>query len=624
MLSFSTKRTMQMVSLFLFTLSVPLCHSSTFAATKSDSQSAKRQRVDEFSTAQKVDQLIEAELQKSKIKPANLANDEDFLRRVTFDLAGRMPTSSEVILFGLDSKPDKRKTRINELLNSESYAVNWARYWRDVIYLRATNVRSRINQSMFESWMTKQLEENKSWDQITTDLLTATGDVRENGDTALIFAHEGDAAELAAETSRIFLGIQIQCANCHDHPTDKWKRNSFHELAAFFPRVRVRPVRDAMPRSFMVVSVDQGSQYDRRLQMFQDPSPLFKAFDRNRDGKLTKTEVMRSRRSGIARSFDQMLTRGDLNADKALTVKEIKSIQPPPNSRRATPEYLMPDLNDPTSAGKVVHPVMFVGTKASPKGLKDIERRETLSKFLTSKSNPWFSRAIVNRIWAEMLGEGFYMPIDDIGPERSAVYPEAMNTLADGFTASSYDLKWLYRTIANTRAYQRQMQTKKPGEFRPPFAAQSPTRLRGDQVFTAITQVFGVEDLQANRNLRDRFNRGNRTARGQFSNLFTYDPSTAQDDITGDVPQALFMMNSTSINGFLRSSQNTKLAQIAKDYPDNADAIHELYLLTLSREPSKAEIKVCQDYFKSSDNRNEALEDLMWSLLNSSEFITKR
>lgn len=623
MTSFSVNRTTQIVCLFLFTLSVPLCHSSTFAAIKSGSQSNKRQRVDEISTAQLVDQQIEAELKKSQIKPAKLANDEDFLRRVTFDLVGRKPTSSEVILFGLDASPDKRKNRINELLKSESYAVNWARYWRDVIYLRATNVRSRINQPKFEAWMTTQLDENKSWDQITTDLLTSTGDVLENGNTALIFAHEGNAAELAAETSRIFLGIQIQCANCHDHPTDKWKRDSFHELAAFFPRVRVRPVRDpdTQRRSFNVVSADEGSQYDRRLQMFKDPSPLFKAFDRNRDGKLTETEVKRSR---LARNFEQMLDRGDSNADKALTIKEIKAIALPPNTRRATPEYLMPDLNDPTASGKVVHPVLFVGTKASPKGLKDMERREILSKYLTSKSNPWFSRAIVNRMWAEMLGEGFYMPIDDIGPERSAVYPEVLETLANGFTASGYDLKWLCRTITSTRAYQRKMQTKKPGEMHTPFAAQSPTRLRGDQVFTAITQVFGVDDLQANRNSGDRRYRGNRTARAQFSNLFTYDPSTAQDEITGDVPQALFMMNSTAINGFLRSSQNTKLAQIAKDFPKNADAIHELYLLILSREPSKTEIKVCQDYFKSTENRNEALEDLMWSLLNSSEFITKR
>ncbi|MFH1301913.1 MAG: DUF1549 domain-containing protein [Planctomycetota bacterium] len=620
MMSFSVKRMTQIVCIFLFTVSVPLCHSSVFAATKSPSQSNKGDRVDETALAEKVDQLIEAELKKSKVEPAKLANDEDFLRRVTFDLAGRKPSSSEVILFGLDSNPDKRKTVINELLKSEDYAVNWSRYWRDVIYLRATDMRARINEREFEEWMTTQLSENKSWDQIATDLLTATGDVRENGNTALIFAHEGDPAELAAETSRIFLGIQIQCANCHDHPTDKWKRNSFHELAAFFPRVRVRPVRDAMPRTFEVVSMDQGNQMEQRMRMLQDPTMIFKTFDRNRDGKLTEQEVKSTR---FGRNFEQLVARADKNGDKALTAEEIKSIPVPDEARRFMTEYHMPDLKDPTSAGTVVHPVLFVGTKA-PEGMKDLERRETLSKFLTAKSNPWFARAIVNRLWAEMLGEGFYMPIDDIGPERSAVYPEVLEALADGFTANGYDLKWLCRTIANTRAYQRVMQTKIEGQPHIPFAAQSPTRLRGDQIFTAITQVFGVDDLQANRGGGDQRFLGNRSARGQFSSLFTFDPSTAQDEITGDVPQALFMMNSSAINGMLGTNRNTKLAQIAKEFPKNEDAIPELYLLTLSREPSKSEMKICQEYIQSTDNRNEALEDLMWGLLNSSEFITKR
>lgn len=614
MMSFSIKRTAQLVSFLLLTLSVPLCHSSTFAATK------KQERVSESELAAKVDALIEGELKKSGITPAPLASDEDFLRRVTFDLAGRMPTTSEVLLFGLDSTPNKRRAVIEGLLKSDDYGVNWARYWRDVIYLRATDMRARLNEAQFVDWMTTQLNENKSWQEITTDLLTASGDVRENGSTALIFAHEGDPAELAAETSRIFLGIQIQCANCHDHPTDKWKRKDFHELAAFFPRVRVRPVRDSTPRTFEVVSMNQGDQFARRIQMLKNPEFLFRSYDRNRDGKLTQQEVQRTM---MGRGFEQLVSRADTDGDKALTADELKSMPLPENTQRFMSEYYMPDLNDPTSMGQVIQPVLFVGTKA-PEGLDDLERREVLSKFLTSQANPWFSRAIVNRMWSEMLGEGFYMPIDDIGPERSAVYPEVLDALAQGFTASGYDLKWLCRTITNTRAYQRKMQKRSEGQLQTPFAAQLPTRLRGDQIFTAITQVFGVDDLQADRSAGNRRFQRSRSARGQFSSLFTFDPSTSQDEITGDVPQALFMMNSDALNGMLGANRSTKLAQIARDYPENKAAIQELYLLTLSREPSAKELEICEDYFQQAERRETALEDLMWSLLNSSEFITKR
>ena len=102
-----------------------------------------------------------------------------------------------------------------------------------------------VNQS-FVSWMTESLKANDGWDDIARAMITASGDVRENGDTAIIFVQEGSPEDIAGEVSRIFLGIQMQCANCHDHPWDRWKRDEFHELAAFFPRISLRPVREEM------------------------------------------------------------------------------------------------------------------------------------------------------------------------------------------------------------------------------------------------------------------------------------------------------------------------------------------------------------------------------------------
>ena len=172
------------------------------------------------------------ELTSSEVPVAGLANDEDFLRRVSFDIAGKPPTPRQVTLFGLNPNPNKRAEMIKQLLDSPDYGKNWGSYWRDVLFLSATNMRSRIAAPVFEEWMAEQLNQNRPWDQIVTDLLTATGDAYENGETALMFAHGGEAEEVAAEACRIFLGIQIQCANCHDHPSDIWKREQFHELPA--------------------------------------------------------------------------------------------------------------------------------------------------------------------------------------------------------------------------------------------------------------------------------------------------------------------------------------------------------------------------------------------------------
>ncbi|HSG70105.1 MAG TPA: DUF1549 domain-containing protein, partial [Planctomycetaceae bacterium] len=206
-----------------------------FGSTGSAQQPLSAQQV-----AEQVDREIEQALAEANVQPAPVIGDEDFLRRISLDLTGIPPSASEVTLFSLNPDSSKRTDLIRRLLDEREFAQNWSRYWRDVIFSRATDMRTVRFQRVFETWMTQQLSENRSWDKIVTDLVTATGDVSENGATALLMAHGGDAAEIAAETSRIFLGIQIQCANCHDHPTDQWKREDFHQLAAFFPRVQFR------------------------------------------------------------------------------------------------------------------------------------------------------------------------------------------------------------------------------------------------------------------------------------------------------------------------------------------------------------------------------------------------
>ena len=121
---------------------------------------------DSKAIASEVDQRIEAELAASKVSPAGLVNDEDFLRRVSFDIAGTLPTAKEVTLFGLDPDPDKRAKLIDRLIASDDYALNWALYWRDVIFMRATNEFARVAIPTFETWMTTQLQQNVGWNKI--------------------------------------------------------------------------------------------------------------------------------------------------------------------------------------------------------------------------------------------------------------------------------------------------------------------------------------------------------------------------------------------------------------------------------------------------------------------------
>ncbi len=563
--------------------------------------------------AAEIDSVLEKSFAAAGVTTAPLTNDEDFLRRASLDLAGRMPSPREVTLFGLNPSPTKRAEMIDKLLESDGYADLWAAYWAEVIFGHATEQRARAAQGVFEDWMKEQLAANRSWGDITTALLTATGKVQEEGETALFFAHTGNAEEIAAEASRIFLGIQLQCANCHDHPTDGWKREQFHELAAYLPRVAVRREPDAGLLDFEVVSF---SGPDFR----PNPAEIARFIDRNRDGKITAAEAKLAPR--FERIFNFALSQADTDKDGALSLKEMESLPEPPREGRGSSEHYMPDLNDPTSKGTMMQPVFFLTGQRLKGNSTDLQRREALAKAITSKSNPWFRKAFVNRMWSELLGEGFFMPIDDMGPKRTAVQEDVLDLLANGFASHDYDIRWLLRTITNTKAYQRQLAASPSDAVK--FAAAVPTRLRSDQIYNAYTQVLGVEELPGLASLRrGQFGRGNNARRG-FQQLFGFDPSTPQADILGNIPQALFVMNSDTLAPLTRANGDTVLGRLLAQQKDDEAALDELYLRTLTREPTAKEREINLNYIKKVGRRAEAFEDIFWTLLNSSEFITKR
>lgn len=599
-----------------------------FAANNRSKSTATSKVADSKAVAAEVDQLILTDLSKSGVTPVDRCNDADFLRRASLDITGQLPSPRDVTIFVLDPATDKREILIEQLLRSPEYGKNWSRYWRDVVYMPATENRARIAQADFETWMADKLNSGVGWDQIVTAMLTATGDVHEHPETALLIAQGAQSAEVAAEACRIFLGIQIQCANCHDHPSDIWKRDQFHELAAYFPRITVRQTQQ--PLAFEIASVN--TNRGRGDFMRENPEQFVRFNDRDKDGKITKDEMrgraMMAPGGGIpVQLLDRIFEQGDSNKDGALTAEEIKAMPVPNQARRGSTEHYMPDLNDPASKGKLVEPKFFVDGSAPGHGLSDEDRRAAVAKAFTSPDNPWFARAIVNRIWAEFLGEGFYMPIDDMGPTRTARFPEAIDALAAGFVSNHHDLRWLTRTIANTQTYQRKVAAKPAAEDALPFAAVTPTRLRADLVFNSLFQVLGIDEEAVGRG-RGPMMGGprayQRSPRFMFDFVFGVDPSVPKDDITGNVPQSLYLMNSNALKGALSAGNNTRLGKILRENRNDPDALSELYLLVLAREPSKQEVEICQTYINEVGQRGEAYEDLMWSLLNSSEFLSKR
>ncbi|HEX4412770.1 MAG TPA: DUF1549 domain-containing protein, partial [Lacipirellulaceae bacterium] len=522
-------------------------------------------KTDAIDTAREVDRLLSDEVFKPDSKLAPRTSDATYLRRVWLDTAGDIPSPEDVTAFVLDPAQDKRERIVEKLLANPQYGQNWARYWRDVILSRKLEDRASIVANPLVVTLTDKFNENESWAKIATEFITATGDVRANGETAIELAQDGRTEETTAEMSRIFMGIQIQCAQCHDHKTDRWKREQFHEFAAFFPRIAVRPVLSPVERSFEVVSDDR---------------PDF----------------------GRKQSADQQ-------------------------GRRGKPEHYMPDLSNPAAEGTKMQPKFFLTSAKVPYGTPDKERRGTVAKLMTQ--NPWFAKAFVNRIWGELVGEGFYMPIDDMGPDRTPSAPQTIELLSQRFAENGYDIKWLFRTICATDAYQRESRPRREVDGTA-FAANVAQPLRSDQLFNVLLSAVDMPEPEQTLNRRERPADTkpkygmNATVRQSFEAAFGYDPSDPRDSVNASIPQALAMMNGVRVNLAVRANDDTMLGKLLKSTPDNSTVTEELYLQTLSREPTDKEREKALEYCKSVKSRDAVFEDLLWALVNSSEFSHRR
>jgi hypothetical protein len=500
--------------------------------------------------AGEIDKLLAKDLQRDNIQPAPLTTDEQFIRRVTLDLTGELPMPADVKDFLADRNPNKRAKLIDKLLASDEYARHWARYWKDVIGTRATDPRAQFTARPFEEWLTEQFKNNHKWDQIARAMITAEGAARydepeKNGAVYFLASHRGaDAAnERAAETARVFLGIQIQCAQCHDHPFDQWKRVQFHELAAYYSRLGEQLVRDGQ------------------------------------------------------RAVGWRLT------------------------SRPFGEHEMPSKEDPKKT-LLTHP-RFLDGKSPGNNLADQERRKALADAIVNTNNYWFAAAYVNRIWGQLTGQAFYMPIDDMGPKKEVVFPEILTRLTGSFRASHYDIKVLFRDIMNSQAYQRQIRLSESADQHLHFASAYPTRLSANALWQSLVNVLGNMGGPPARRPPGPFGAAF-TLEGFFKQEFGFDASLKADEVEGSVTQALLMMNNPQINQRVQAKGTNLLARILSAYPHDNDALQMVYLRTLARKPTDREVEKCRAYIAKIGNRTEAFEDILWSLLNSTEFQTKR
>jgi hypothetical protein len=429
--------------------------------------------------AAEVDALLAAHWQAASVTPSRPISDDSFVRRIYLDLAGRIPTASEAREF-LDSKqPDKRAALIDDLLARESYVSHFYNFWADILRLKSHFVNTaNVVPAAYAKFIKESLRTNKPYDQFVRELLSARGYAWENGAVGYYSRDPEMPLDNMALTTRIFLGTRIECAQCHDHPFDKWKQTEFYQLAAYTygnklvheafsgARDAIRARQDAINDDFKkekAASTDGGKAAEQRKQERLDA--------------MEYRKVVGIIKGPVGQLFSPIGLERKADAVLKLPFDFHQADGKPGDVMRPRPIFgTAPELNAPE---------LKSGDDAA----------EAFARWMTSPENPRFTRVIVNRLWRKLFGVALTEPLDDLRDGASAMLPAVELRLTQLLVELRYDLKAFLAIVANTRAYQ---STVTPGEFNRGeetyhFTGPLLRRLSAEQVWDSLVALASHE-----------------------------------------------------------------------------------------------------------------------------------
>lgn len=459
---------------------------------------AKRQELETSSApSQRIDSLIEAQLAEQGLEPNAAIDDATFLRRAYLNIGGRIPTIEEAEAFLGDTYPDKRERLIARLLDSDAYVSNFYHFWADL--LRINSDLDGAVKAAYELWVKRALRENLAYDEMVRDLVSADGKFWENGATGYYFRDRGMPLDNMSNTVRIFLGTRLECAQCHDHPFDKWTQMDYYEMAAFSFGMSTRNYRstnrqlvaDQMKQRMQAAFVEAtGIEGFPAMSAAQLEKALGNPRKRGRFDKLGLNEKQLRRvvakgaaaAKVVGEEADAMKeVIGELyNPLKYVAVSEQQSAQVKlPHDY----QYSDADPHDPVAAR-----TMF-GADISPLDF-EAEGIEAYAQWMTSKENPTFTKVIVNRLWKEVFGLGVFEPLDEITDQTRVSNPELLAYLETLMRDFDYDIKAFLEVLYNTRSYQRAADASEivMGE---PYYFQGPVlrRMSAEQIWDSVVAL---------------------------------------------------------------------------------------------------------------------------------------
>lgn len=595
-------------------------------------------------TPTKVDELIVAKLRKLGLAPSAMCSDAEFLRRASLDVAGTLPTPGEVTKFLADPSPDKRAKKIDQLLDSPGHAAWWATLLcdftgnsaRQIFSENVPDLNGEFSRQWWE-WIYRRVAKNEPYDKLVAGIILATSRSapgQSYKDYALEMAsylrsdHRADFAQRetmpyfwarknvqkpedrALAFAHAFLGVRIECAQCHKHPFDQWTKTDYVQFQQFFEPVR----------------------YDSNIRRDDDVN------------FVTVTKELRSLAGGgkemQMREAQSDEIRRRIDAREVIPIHEVYIATR--NPRRTTAMQ-----NTQAYSGRVLTPKLLGGEKVLLGEYAD--PREPLVQWLRSKDNPFFARAFVNRVWASCFHRGLIEPADDINLANPPVNAEVMDYLAADFIAHGYDMKRLHRLILNSDTYQRSWRPNVTNELdEKNFSRFILRRLPAEVLLDAMTLATTASDRQRKfaDDIATRQIGPNVTAFGladPIGNKNTADYAltafgkpvreTNCDCERTTVPtllQTLYTRNDPDMLARIESQRDETPAWITELRVANGSRhldgakldsiIAEAFLRTVSRPPTREESQKSRADIATAKDPIDGVRDLLWALLNTREF----
>jgi len=483
-----------------------------------------------------IDSLVFTKHRKLRILPSELCSDEVFIRRAYLDITGQLPTREEWDRFVEDASSQKRDHLVEDLLGRKEFVELWVMKFSELLQIRSDgNQRMSYKATLlYFNWLNEKLANNVPMNQIVEELLSASGGTFSNP-ASNYYQVEQETLKISENVAQVFMGMRMQCAQCHNHPFDRWTMDDYYSFAAFFSQIGRKSAED--PRERIIFNSGGG---------------------------------------------------------------EVKH---PIGGRNMPPKFLGAEV--PDVAGK--------------------DRRKVLASWLASPQNPYFARNLVNIVWAHFLGRGIIHPVDDVRISNPAVNPELLDELARKFTEYNYDFKKLVADICKSRVYQLSTQSNESNELDTTnYSHAQIRRIRAEVLLDVISQVTETKNKFQGLPLGAR---AVQIADGNVNTYFLTTFGRAKRDtvcsceviMEPNLSQALHLLLGDTVNN--RVPQGGVVSKLLKENKDPAQVVEDLYLRCFSRKPTDQEQENLSRTLETEDNKQQALEDVFWALLNAKEFV---